>query len=139
MFPFGTIVLARFPFIDLFGDKRRPALVVSKDNDRRLDLVVCFIISVPREGLDMAAIAGFGKFMSTYGAMAAIAASPETGLKVPSVVRFDKIATLDRSVITGKLGDAPSLWLTSYQVSFFGVFGFGQSAVTSPSPKTPFS
>ena len=117
MFPFGSIVLARFPFTDLSGDKRRPALVVSRDNDRRSDLVVCFITSVPREGLDMAAIA----------------ASPETGLKVPSVVRFDKIATLNRSVITGKLGDAPALWLTSHQVSFFGVFGFGHSAVTSPS------
>jgi mRNA interferase MazF len=34
--------------------------------------------------------------------MAPIAASTSTGLKVPSVVRFDKIATLDRSVITGK-------------------------------------
>jgi mRNA interferase MazF len=40
--------------------------------------------------------------------MALIAASSATGLKVPSVVRFDKIATLDRSVIAGKLGDAPS-------------------------------
>jgi len=75
MFPFGSIVLARFPFTDLSGDKRRPALVVSRDNHRRSDLVVCFITSVPRKGFDMAAIA----------------ASPDTGLKVPSVVRFDKL------------------------------------------------
>jgi len=34
VFPFGSIVLARFPFTDLSGDKRRPALVVSRDNDR---------------------------------------------------------------------------------------------------------
>ena len=96
MFAFGSIVLARFPFTDLSGDKRRPALVVSRDNDRRSDLVVCFITSVPRAGPDMAPII----------------ASADTGLKVPSVVRFDKIATLDRSIITGKLGNAPSLWLT---------------------------
>ena len=56
MFPFGSIVLARFPFTDLSGDKRRPALVISRDNDRRTDIVVCFITSVQRGGPDMAAI-----------------------------------------------------------------------------------
>jgi len=110
MFAFGSIVLARFPFTDLSGDKRRPALVVSSDNDRRADLVVCFITSVPRTGPDMAPIA----------------AGPETGLKVLSVVRFDKIATLDRAVISGKLGYAPPDWLATHRSSFFGVFGFGR-------------
>lgn len=108
MFAFGSIVLTRFPFTDLSGDKRRPALVVSRDNDRRHDLVVCFITSVPRTGPDMAALA----------------ALPGTGLKVPSVVRFDKIATLDRMVIAGKLGDAPPDWLAAQRPTFFGVFGF---------------
>jgi len=110
VFVFGSIVLARFPFTDLSGDKRRPALVVSRDNDRRSDLVVCFITSVPRAGPDMAPIG----------------ASAHTGLKVLSVVRFDKIATLDRSVITGKLGNASPTWLVAQRASFFGVFGFGQ-------------
>ena len=50
MFEFGAIVLARFPFTDLSGEKRRPALVVSRDNDRRADVVVCFITSVPWSG-----------------------------------------------------------------------------------------
>jgi mRNA interferase MazF len=108
VFAFGSIVLTRFPFTDLSGDKRRPALVVSRDNGRRTDLIVCFITSVPRSGPDMAALD----------------ALPDTGLKVPSVVRFDKLATLDRSVITGKLGDAPSDWLAAYRSTFFGVFGF---------------
>jgi mRNA interferase MazF len=108
VFAFGSIVLTRFPFIDLTGDKRRPALVVSRDNHRRTDLVVCFITSVPRTGPDMAAIAPM----------------PGTGLKVPSVVRFDKLATLDGAVITGKLGDAPAEWLDAHRAIFFGVFGF---------------
>jgi mRNA interferase MazF len=55
---------------------------------------------------------------------APIAATAGTGLKVPSVVRFDKIATLDKSVITGKLGDAPPAWLAAHRTTFFGVFGF---------------
>jgi len=73
VFAFGTIVLTRFPFTDLSGAKRRPALVVSRDNDRRPDLVVCFITSVPRTGRDMAPLPP----------------TPGTGLKVPSVVRFE--------------------------------------------------
>jgi mRNA interferase MazF len=108
VFPFGSIVLTRFPFTDLSGDKRRPALVVSGDNDRRTDLVVCFITSILRTGPDIAPIA----------------AVAGTGLKVPSVVRFDKLATLDRSVIAGSIGDAPADWLTANKTAFFGVFGF---------------
>jgi hypothetical protein len=45
VFPFGSIVLTRFPFTDLSGDKRRSGLVVSRDNDRRPDLVVFFVTS----------------------------------------------------------------------------------------------
>ena len=111
MFLFGSIVLTRFPFTDLSGDKRRPALVVSRDNNRRTDLVVCFITSIPRTGPDMAPLA----------------ATAGTGLKVPSVVRFDKLATLDRSVIAGRLGAAPADWLMANRAIFFGVFGFGPS------------
>jgi mRNA interferase MazF len=108
MFEFGAVVLARFPFTDLTGDKRRPALVVSQDNDRRMDVVVCFITSVTRSGPDMAPIP----------------AGRATGLKVPSVVRFDKLATLDKKIITGKLGDAGAEWLAAQSATFFAVFGF---------------
>jgi len=108
VFAFGSIVLTRFPFTDLSGDKRRPALVVSRDNRRRGELIVCFITSIPRAGPDMAPIA------ATVG----------TGLKVASVVRSDKLATLDPAVISGKLGDAPAAWLDSHRGTFFAVFGF---------------
>jgi mRNA interferase MazF len=111
VFKFGSTVLTRFPLTDLSGDKRRPALVVSRDNDRRADLVVCFITSIQRTGPDVA------PRTATAG----------TGLKVPSAVRFDKLATLDRSIIVGKLGDAPADWLLKHRAVFFGVFGFGQS------------
>ena len=84
--------------------------MISRDNDRRPDLVVCFVTSVQRSGPDMAAIP------MTDG----------TGLKVTSLVRFDKLATLDRSVIAGKIGMAPTDWLQAHRAVFFGVFGFGQ-------------
>lgn len=82
--------------------------MVSRDNDRRPDLIVCFITSVPRDGPDMAAIP----------------TAAGTGLKRPSLVRFDKLATLDRSVIAGKIGAAPVEWLHAHRAVFFGVFGF---------------
>jgi mRNA interferase MazF len=109
VFEFGTIALARFPFTDLSGDKSRPLLIVSRDNDRRADVVVCFITSVPRVGPDLAVID----------------TSSGTGLKVRSTVRFDKLATLEKSVITGRIGDAPADWLAAQRSTFFGVFGFG--------------
>ena len=58
--------------------------------------------------------------------MAAIPMTGGTGLKVPSLVRFDKLATLDCSVIAGKIGPAPADWLQAHRAVFFGVFGFGQ-------------
>jgi mRNA interferase MazF len=108
MVAFGAIVLVRFPSTDLSGDKRRPALVVSRDNDRRQDLVVCFITSVQRTGPDMVALP----------------ATSKTGLKTPSTVRFDKIATLEKSTFTGVLGHAPPKWLRDHAGLFFNVFGF---------------
>jgi mRNA interferase MazF len=48
-----------------------------------------------------------------------------TGLKVPSLLRFDTLATLDRFVIA--CGAAPAAWLHAHRAVFFGVFGFGQS------------
>lgn len=109
MFAFGSIVLARFPFTDISGAKRRPALVLSRDNDRRADVVVCFITSAPRTGPDTAMLDP----------------EPGTGLKIRSAVRFDKLATLEKSVIAGRLGTAPAAWLAAQRDTSFGVFGFG--------------
>ncbi|GBQ96521.1 hypothetical protein AA23498_2661 [Acetobacter nitrogenifigens DSM 23921 = NBRC 105050] len=108
MYAFGSIILTRFPFTDLSSDKRRPALVISRDNDRRLDLIVAFITSVPRSGPDMVPLDVL----------------VGTGLKVPSVVRFDKLATISPTVIAGQLGSAPIDWLNAQSETFYGVFGF---------------
>jgi mRNA interferase MazF len=111
MYDFGSIVLTRFPFTDLSGGKVRPALVISRDNARRTDVVLAFITSNPGSAGNVDALP--------------IQPSAINGLKVPSVVRFDKLVTLENRVIVGKLGDAETAFLTSAGSVFFGVFGFG--------------
>jgi mRNA interferase MazF len=108
MLPFGAIVLARFPFTDLTGDKRRPALVVSRTDPEAADVIVCFITSTPRRGPNAVPLGpGDG-----------------TGLKLPSAVRLDKLATLEASVIAGRIGTASDDWLRAQSARFHAVFGF---------------
>jgi mRNA interferase MazF len=97
----------------LTATKRRHALVISTDNERRTDVVVAYITSIPR-GRDPDAM----PIASTLG----------TGLKVPSAVRFDKVATVEKRIIAGRIGDAEAIWLTHAQMVLFGVFGFGKPA-----------
>jgi mRNA interferase MazF len=109
MHDFGDIALTRFPFTDLSGAKVRPTLVVSRDNARRPDVVLAFITSNTTPMHDAVAIAP----------------TATTGLKVPSLVRFDKLATLEKRVVVGLLGRADAPFLAASRPVFFGVFGFG--------------
>lgn len=110
--PFGAIVLTDFPFTDLTATKRRPALVISADNDRRTDIIVAYITSIPRNDPDAISI------MPTSG----------NGLKTTSMVRFDKVATINKDIIVGRIGDADPDWLKRAGAVFFRVFGFGNPA-----------
>jgi mRNA interferase MazF len=104
---FGDVLLARFPFTDLSGDKSRPVLVLSADNDGD-DAVVCAITSRPHNGpFDIPVVP-----------------SADNGLKVPSRVQFDKIATLERGVIAGRLGAMPEDFMIEHKALFLGLFGF---------------
>lgn len=110
MFEFGSIVFVAFPFTDLTNTKVRPSLVVSKDNDRRSDVVLAFISS--RDHL------------TALPDAVSIQPTPENGLKLPSVVRFDKLVTLEKRLILGEIGAANPDWLASASPVFRGVFGF---------------
>jgi mRNA interferase MazF len=88
----GKIVLVHFPFTDLTATKLRPALVIHENDE---DVVVAFISSrvpatLPVSGLVIA---------ENHPAF------PRTGLKVPSVVKFDKVATLSKDLIEGEIGE----------------------------------
>lgn len=88
----GDIILVPFPFTDLSGQKNRPALVVSASRGAE-DVIVAFISSragnirtfdIPLKRSDKSFV--------------------RTGLKVESVVKVSKIATLEKKIILGELG-----------------------------------
>lgn len=97
----GTIVLIPFPFTDLSSHRIRPALVVSGDRRASDDVIVLFISSVltGRAGLAEVVIKEDHRHFR------------ETGLKVSSAIKCDKIATLDKRIVIGEIGHlSESLW-----------------------------
>ncbi len=110
MFEFGSIVCVAFPFTDLSATKLRPAFVVSRNNEKRRDIVLAFITS--RSAAEDMPDAK------------RIEPSETNGLRFVSHVRFDKLVTLDKKLIEGALGHADTLWLQSAKPVCHGVFGF---------------
>lgn len=92
----GSIVLARYPFTDLSGEKLRPAVIVMPDNlIHALDDVLCAFITstIP------------GKLLSTDLLIQPMDADfTNTGLKTSSVIRAHKLALLHRTLIHRQLG-----------------------------------
>ncbi|MEK7068808.1 MAG: type II toxin-antitoxin system PemK/MazF family toxin [Patescibacteria group bacterium] len=87
----GSIVLVPFPFTDLSGQKIRPAIVLFA-SARGEDCIVAFISSRAH------------KNKSLYDVP--IRMSSANGLKVDSVIKIDKLATLQKKIIIGELGVA---------------------------------
>jgi len=92
----GEIVLIPFPFTDLSGQKIRPALVLYNEKKGE-DCVVSFISSVQSKKL--------GKFDVL------IDPSISNGFKVRSTIKVNKIATLQKKMILGRLGILESSFL----------------------------
>jgi mRNA interferase MazF len=97
----GDIVLGRFPFTDGSGTKLRPVLVLAGVPGPHDDYLVLFISSQLRT-----AVAGVDVVIDRQHA-----AFRGSGLKVPSVLRIGKLATISSALILGPLGrlDAPVL------------------------------
>ncbi|MGQ9640610.1 MAG: type II toxin-antitoxin system PemK/MazF family toxin [Candidatus Bathycorpusculaceae bacterium] len=88
----GKIVLIPFPFTDLTAAKLRPALVLF-EGER--DVVVAFVSSRVPQKLALADVL-------------VKESHPEfvlTGLKVSSVIKLDKIATLLKDLVVGEIGE----------------------------------
>ena len=97
MFQAGEVVIAAFPFSSLAGAKRRPCVVLAA-GDTPGDFVVAFITSVPAA----ASFPSATLISSTHPGWR------QTGLKAASVIRADKLVTLNDSVISGAIGVLPS-------------------------------
>jgi len=91
----GTVVLTPFPFTDLSGQKVRPALVVSRSDRLDRDTLLAFITS--RQNPELA--------KSDLLVEDSRPDFAQTGLKVTSVVKLDKLVTVERSIILGELGE----------------------------------
>jgi PemK-like, MazF-like toxin of type II toxin-antitoxin system len=88
----GKLVLVPFPFTDLTASKLRPALVLFEG---KMDVVVAFVSSkipheIPYQYIEIS------ETHDEFGI---------TGLKVTSIVRLDKVATVIKSLIVGELGE----------------------------------
>jgi mRNA interferase MazF len=94
----GDIVLIRFPQTDLKRGKLRPALVVAAAPGRHTDLLLALISSRTYQ-----AVPKFDEIIdSTDSDFAA------TGLKVRSVVRLARLASVEPTVINARLGKISS-------------------------------
>lgn len=82
----GDIVIVDFPYTDLSGSKLRPSLILLEN---RFDYVICFISSNLniKEPLDIV-----------------LSASSLNGLKKESVLKTNKIMTIDKVHVQGKIG-----------------------------------
>lgn len=83
---FGDIVLLKFPYTNVKTFKRRPALIINDFNDD--DIVVCRITSQIYKTKNDIYIDDWEK----------------SGLKLPSVIRVHKIATLEKNMVELVMG-----------------------------------
>jgi mRNA interferase MazF len=86
----GDLVIVPFPFTDLSSQKRRPACVLSTTDQ---DVVLAFITTKLF-------------YKSEYSVR--LVPSEKNGLKKESSIRIDKLVTLDKKLVIGKLGEIGS-------------------------------
>jgi mRNA interferase MazF len=84
--PKGNIVLIPFPYTDLSGSKLRPALILAETS---LDVTVSFI-TTQLQWQEVTDIILQPSFLN--------------GIKKISLIRLSKIATVKKTLITGKIG-----------------------------------
>ena len=99
----GTVVLLKFPFTDSMNYKRRPALVLQDFEDG--DLLVCRITSKIYKSKYDIYLNDWLKF----------------GLKLPSVVRVHKMATLEKNMIETIMGHVDETILGSVKLIYTSI------------------
>lgn len=92
----GDIVLIPFPFTDLSGQKVRPALVLHAEKKSE-DCIVVFLSSMKSRRISFFDLP--------------VVSSNHNGLKIPSLVKVNKIATLEKKLVLGQLGRLESSYM----------------------------
>lgn len=90
----GDIILVPFPFTDLSGQKIRPALILAAQENGN-DMTVCFISSLVDKKPHKFDVLVSEKDINFK----------KTGLKINSIIKIAKIATLDKEIALGKIGE----------------------------------
>jgi mRNA interferase MazF len=91
-YPPGSVVLVPFPFTDLSGRKRRPALVVSPEGFHDEDLILCAITSrLPQT-------------LSEWEIPLEAGNMVEEKLPKRSVIKVGKLFTMHRDLVFGRFG-----------------------------------
>lgn len=101
----GDIVLVSFPFTNLKGTKSRPAVILFV-GDR--DVVVSFITSKPT---------------SPSNTDLVLIPEKENGLKKISTLKVDKIATLEKDLLKGKIGQLTNSQIAEVNSKLEYIFG----------------
>jgi mRNA interferase MazF len=91
----GAVVLVRFPFTDLTGSKKRPALVVSSLEHQKTGRDV-IVAAITGQGIEDPR--AFDHIVQDWASC---------GLIAPSKVRCGKLVTLERSMVRRTLGRMP--------------------------------
>lgn len=113
MFERGKIILVPFPFTDLSAQKIRPALIISNPKYTKDDVIVLFISSQTKGKTKFPFIPLLSKHKKFS----------QMGLKTDSVIRCDKIATLDKKIVLGELGELSKPLLLTVSQSIKKVIG----------------
>jgi len=100
----GDILLIPFPFTDLSGIKNRPALLLAQSER---DVIVAFITTQLKWEDDHHIV---------------IQPSHESGIKKTSLLRLDKLTTINKELIIGKLGNLSSSELRSVDIKLLQLF-----------------
>ena len=100
----GDIVLIKFPFTDLSGNKLRPSVVLAETME---DITVCFITTQQqwKEPTDLT-----------------LNPTLSNGLHKSSLLRVSKIATLDKLLISGLMGRLSSDEISELNIKLKTVF-----------------
>jgi len=112
------IVLARFPFTDQAGTKLRPVLILAEIPGPYHDYVVLFITSQLGQatpGLDVVIHPTDACFV-------------QSGLKVASVFRIGKLASMSEMLISGTLGTLEQPVFDEIVIRLTRLFQAGQSS-----------